>query len=363
MSSSAGFPPPDVTHAIGLIHAAAAPPPPPSASPSQNSQNSHAQDAYIHSIQTAHHNPALFQAYPDGTLQATMEKHYDTFIAEQDIAQIAGAGLNGVIPFWDISPWSDVGSDASGPGTEPFLEGGCVEGDGGAPARSLREDGPRLRALRVTFLALAAVAGGAPFSCPGARGRGEWRRCPACMARCGALHALSSHVPPTAEPGSSLVAWQSARRAAVGRTQSTGACRVTRSGRIQSRLSRAFLRTPQIAPAADGVIRSPLRVLPTRPRMRMDAHGPAHGPARHRRRRRVVPRHFRSWQTSAGTIATPVTTQFRTPTASLGSGLADANDTVLVMTAVAGYLTADKQLSLADLRATVMERRPELSFV
>ncbi|KAF8147512.1 hypothetical protein K438DRAFT_1989582 [Mycena galopus ATCC 62051] len=63
--------------------------------------------------------PALFQAYPsapdewtlatlmraDGTLEATMEVHYDTFITEQDIAQIAGAGLNWVrvpIPFWAI---------------------------------------------------------------------------------------------------------------------------------------------------------------------------------------------------------------------------------------------------------------------
>ncbi|KAF8181023.1 glycoside hydrolase superfamily [Mycena galopus ATCC 62051] len=63
--------------------------------------------------------PALFQAYPsapdewtlatlmraDGTLEATMEAHYDTFITEQDIAQIAGAGLNWVrvpIPFWAI---------------------------------------------------------------------------------------------------------------------------------------------------------------------------------------------------------------------------------------------------------------------
>ncbi|KAJ7619911.1 hypothetical protein DFH06DRAFT_1341745 [Mycena polygramma] len=38
----------------------------------------------------------------DGTLEATMEKHCDTFIIEQDIAQIARAGLNWVrvpIPF------------------------------------------------------------------------------------------------------------------------------------------------------------------------------------------------------------------------------------------------------------------------
>ncbi|KAJ7511119.1 glycoside hydrolase family 5 protein [Mycena galericulata] len=77
--------------------------------------------------------PALFQPYPsapdewtlatlmaaDGTLQSTMENHYDTFITEQDFAQIAGAGLNWVrvpIPFWAISGRT-VG--------EPFLEGVC----------------------------------------------------------------------------------------------------------------------------------------------------------------------------------------------------------------------------------------------
>ncbi|KAJ7487059.1 glycoside hydrolase family 5 protein [Mycena latifolia] len=86
--------------------------------------------------------PALFQAYPgaidewslatlmraDGTLEAKMEAHYDTFITEQDIAQIAGAGLNWVrlpIPFWAISTWSDVGTDGNGPVAEPFLEGVC----------------------------------------------------------------------------------------------------------------------------------------------------------------------------------------------------------------------------------------------
>ncbi|KAK7053529.1 glycoside hydrolase family 5 protein [Favolaschia claudopus] len=86
--------------------------------------------------------PALFQAYPsardewdlaslmraDGTLQAKMEQHYDTFITEQDIAQIAGAGLNWVrlpIPFWAVATWSDVGvRDGSHEG-EPFLEGAC----------------------------------------------------------------------------------------------------------------------------------------------------------------------------------------------------------------------------------------------
>ncbi|KAJ7120635.1 glycoside hydrolase family 5 protein [Mycena filopes] len=85
--------------------------------------------------------PALFQAYPsapdewtlaalmraDGSLEKTMEAHYDGFITEQDLAQIAGAGLNWVrvpIPFWAISTWSNVGTDATGTAVaEPFLEG------------------------------------------------------------------------------------------------------------------------------------------------------------------------------------------------------------------------------------------------
>ncbi|KAJ7466517.1 glycoside hydrolase family 5 protein [Mycena latifolia] len=86
--------------------------------------------------------PALFQAYPsapdewtlaslmraDGTLQATMEAHYEGFITEQDIAQIAGAGLNWVrvpIPFWAVSTWADVGTDGAQEVAEPFLEGVC----------------------------------------------------------------------------------------------------------------------------------------------------------------------------------------------------------------------------------------------
>ncbi|KAJ7478039.1 glycoside hydrolase family 5 protein [Mycena galericulata] len=86
--------------------------------------------------------PALFEPYPsaadewdlttlmraDGTLQAKLEAHYDTFITEEDIAQIAGAGLNWVrvpIPFWAISTWSDVGTDGTSEVAEPFLEGVC----------------------------------------------------------------------------------------------------------------------------------------------------------------------------------------------------------------------------------------------
>ncbi|KAJ6452459.1 glycoside hydrolase family 5 protein [Mycena sanguinolenta] len=87
--------------------------------------------------------PALFQQYPaasdewslselmiaDGTQLAKMTEHYDTFITEQDIAQIAGAGLNWVrlpIPFWAVSAWSNVGVDAQGNiESEPFLAGVC----------------------------------------------------------------------------------------------------------------------------------------------------------------------------------------------------------------------------------------------
>ncbi|PPQ78311.1 hypothetical protein CVT25_011682 [Psilocybe cyanescens] len=75
-------------------------------------------------------SPAVFQRYPGAvdewtlsTLMAAdtangglnqLEEHYKTFITEQDIAQIAGAGLNWIrlpIPFWAIDTWGD----------EPFL--------------------------------------------------------------------------------------------------------------------------------------------------------------------------------------------------------------------------------------------------
>ncbi|KIJ63488.1 glycoside hydrolase family 5 protein [Hydnomerulius pinastri MD-312] len=78
--------------------------------------------------------PALFQKYPGAvdewtlsTLMAAdtangglnqLEDHYNTFITEQDIAEIAGAGLNWVrlpIPFWAIEKWD----------FEPFLEKVC----------------------------------------------------------------------------------------------------------------------------------------------------------------------------------------------------------------------------------------------
>ncbi|KAH9477953.1 putative glucan 1,3-beta-glucosidase D [Psilocybe cubensis] len=75
-------------------------------------------------------SPELFQRYPGAvdewtlsTLMAAdtangglnqLEEHYKTFITEQDIAEIAGAGLNWIrlpIPFWAIDTWGD----------EPFL--------------------------------------------------------------------------------------------------------------------------------------------------------------------------------------------------------------------------------------------------
>lgn len=91
--------------------------------------------------------PALFQQH-DGTsdewslsqvlsnlptgnnLSAVMEEHYNTFITEEDIAEIAGAGLNWIrlpIPFWAIETWADVGFDGSVNAEvgEPFLAQVC----------------------------------------------------------------------------------------------------------------------------------------------------------------------------------------------------------------------------------------------
>ena len=62
-------------------------------------------------------------------LQQTLEDQYNSFITEEDMAQIAGAGLNWVrlpIPFWAIEKWNDVGVDASGATVvEPFLARTC----------------------------------------------------------------------------------------------------------------------------------------------------------------------------------------------------------------------------------------------
>ncbi|KAI0764318.1 glycoside hydrolase [Trametes elegans] len=87
--------------------------------------------------------PALYEANPGavdewtlstllaqkGQLQSALEDHYNTFITEQDIAEIAGAGLNWIrlqIPFWAIEAWADVGVDGNGNRVaEPFLARTC----------------------------------------------------------------------------------------------------------------------------------------------------------------------------------------------------------------------------------------------
>ncbi|KAI0628059.1 glycoside hydrolase superfamily [Trametes polyzona] len=87
--------------------------------------------------------PSLFQNNPGavdewtlstilaskGQLQEVMENHYNTFITEEDIAQIAGAGLNWIrvpVPFWAIETWSNVGVDDQGQTVaEPFLARVC----------------------------------------------------------------------------------------------------------------------------------------------------------------------------------------------------------------------------------------------
>ena len=70
-------------------------------------------------------SPALYQPF-NGTaddewslstllgpdLQKTLENHYNTFITEEDIAQIAGAGLNWIrvpIPFWAVETSKRLG--------------------------------------------------------------------------------------------------------------------------------------------------------------------------------------------------------------------------------------------------------------
>ncbi|OCH91075.1 glycoside hydrolase [Obba rivulosa] len=66
----------------------------------------------------------------NGSLESTLENHYATFITEQDIAQIAGAGLNWIrlpVPFWAIQTWDNVGLNATSdaPVAEPFLPQVC----------------------------------------------------------------------------------------------------------------------------------------------------------------------------------------------------------------------------------------------
>lgn len=64
-----------------------------------------------------------------GQLLPVLEEHYNTFITEEDIAQIAGAGLNWIrvpIPFWAVETWDDVGVDVAGQKvSEPFLPKVC----------------------------------------------------------------------------------------------------------------------------------------------------------------------------------------------------------------------------------------------
>ena len=64
-----------------------------------------------------------------GQLLPVLEEHYDTFITEEDVAEIAGAGLNWIrvpIPFWAVNTWDDVGVDAAGQKvSEPFLRKIC----------------------------------------------------------------------------------------------------------------------------------------------------------------------------------------------------------------------------------------------
>lgn len=63
-------------------------------------------------------------------LTEVMVEHYTSFVQEEDIAEIAGAGLNWIrlpIPFWAIETWSDVGVDADSttPVAEPWLAKVC----------------------------------------------------------------------------------------------------------------------------------------------------------------------------------------------------------------------------------------------
>ena len=57
-----------------------------------------------------------------------LEEHYKTFITEEDIAEIAGAGLNWIrlpIPFWAVDTWSNVGQRNGNTVAEPFLAKVC----------------------------------------------------------------------------------------------------------------------------------------------------------------------------------------------------------------------------------------------
>ncbi|KAG9015685.1 hypothetical protein FRB90_004437 [Tulasnella sp. 427] len=76
-------------------------------------------EPYVNGTPAAHDEWTLSQAMAADTANGgldQMEKHYQTFITEEDFAQIAAAGLNWIrlpIPFWVVEKYPD----------EPFLEG------------------------------------------------------------------------------------------------------------------------------------------------------------------------------------------------------------------------------------------------
>ncbi len=85
-----------------------------------------AQAAGVHVVDEWTLSAALLRK---GQLPQALEEHYSTFITEEDIAQIAGAGLNWIrvpIPFWAVETWDDVGVDVAGQKvSEPFLPKTC----------------------------------------------------------------------------------------------------------------------------------------------------------------------------------------------------------------------------------------------
>ena len=59
---------------------------------------------------------SLSVALSENLLDPT-EDRYDTFVAAEDIVQIAGAGLNLIwspVPFWATGEWDGVGVDGNG---------------------------------------------------------------------------------------------------------------------------------------------------------------------------------------------------------------------------------------------------------
>lgn len=61
-------------------------------------------------------------------ITSVMEAHYSGFVTEQDIAEIAGAGLNWIrlpIPFWAVEVWDNVGTLNGTAVAEPFVARMC----------------------------------------------------------------------------------------------------------------------------------------------------------------------------------------------------------------------------------------------